>query len=61
MTFRFRVAATLLALLAVACGKYGPPVRVPREPSAAEATETSATPGPAADADEKTGSEERKP
>ncbi len=40
MTRRLLAIATLFGVLAVACGKVGPPVRVRAEPAAAESSET---------------------
>ncbi len=40
MTRRFLAIATLFGVLAVACGKVGPPVRVRSEPAAAGSSET---------------------
>ena len=40
MTRRFLAIATLFGVLAVACGKVGPPVRVRSEPAAAESSES---------------------
>ena len=40
MTRRLLAIAVLLGVLAVACGKVGPPVRVRSEPTAVESSET---------------------
>ncbi len=40
MTRRFLTIAALVGVLAVACGKVGPPVRVRSDPAAAESSET---------------------
>ena len=40
MTRRLLAIAALFGVLAVACGKYGPPVRVRAEPAAAASSET---------------------
>jgi hypothetical protein len=40
MTHRPLAVAALFGVLAVACGKYGPPVRVGAEPAAAAGSET---------------------
>ncbi len=40
MTRRLLAIATLFGVLAVACGKVGPPVRVRSEPAAAESSES---------------------
>jgi hypothetical protein len=40
MVRQFLAIAALLGVLAVACGKVGPPVRVRSEPTAAESLET---------------------
>jgi hypothetical protein len=42
MTRRILAIAALFGVLAVACGKYGPPVRLRSEPAAAESSETTA-------------------
>ncbi len=40
MTRQLLVIAALFGVLAVACGKYGPPVRTHSEPAAAGSSET---------------------
>jgi hypothetical protein len=40
MTRRLLAIAALFGVLAVACGKVGPPVRVRSEPAVAESSET---------------------
>ncbi len=40
MTRRLLAIATLFGVLAVACGKVGPPVRIRSEPAAAGSSET---------------------
>ncbi len=40
MTRRLLAIAALFGVLAVACGKYGPPVRVGSEPAAVASSET---------------------
>jgi hypothetical protein len=48
MTRRLLAIAVLFGVLAVACGKVGPPVRVRSEPTAAESSETKAEAGASA-------------
>ncbi len=48
MTRRILAIAALFGVLAVACGKYGPPVRVRSEPPATESSETTAKSGTSA-------------
>jgi len=48
MTRRILVIAALLGVLAVACGKYGPPVRVRSEPAAGESLKTTGASGTSA-------------
>ena len=43
MTRQFLAVAALFGVLAVACGKYGPPVRVRSEPAAAESAKATGT------------------
>ena len=42
MTRRMPAVAVLFGVLALACGKVGPPVRVRAQPTAAERSETAA-------------------
>jgi len=48
MTRRLLAIAVLFGVLAVACGKYGPPVRVRSEPAAAESSKTTERSGTSA-------------
>ena len=48
MTRRFLAIAMLFGVLAVACGKVGPPVRVRSEPAAAGSSETAEQAGASA-------------
>ena len=59
MTRRLLAIAALFGVLAVACGKVGPPVRLRAEPTAAAGSETTEKTG--ASADEKSEEEEAKP
>jgi len=59
MTRRLLAIAALFGVLAVACGKVGPPVRLRAEPAAAAGSETTEKAG--ASADEKSEEEEAKP
>jgi hypothetical protein len=59
MTRRLLAIAALLGVLAVACGKVGPPVRVRAESTATESSETTNKSG--ASATEKSEEEEEKP
>ena len=59
MTRRLLAIAALFGVLAVACGKVGPPVRLRAEPTAAAGSETTEETG--AYADEKSEEEEAKP
>ena len=59
MARRLLAIAALLGVLAVACGKVGPPVRLRAEPTAAAGSETTEKTG--ASADEKSEEEEAKP
>ncbi len=58
MTRRLLATATLFGVLAVACGKVGPPVRVRSEPAATESSE-SAEETSASTAEEAEGEEEQ--
>ena len=59
MTRRLLAIAALFGVLAVACGKYGHPVRVRPEPTAAESSETTEETG--ALAAEESEEKEKKP
>ncbi len=59
MTRRFLAIAALFGVLAVACGKVGPPVRIRSEPAAAGSSETSNKAG--ASAAEESEEEEKQP
>ena len=59
MTRQFLAIAALFGVLAVACGKVGPPVRVRSEPTAAGISETSEKAG--ASAAEETEDKEKRP
>jgi hypothetical protein len=59
MTRRLLAIAALFGVLAVACGKVGPPVRLRAEPTAAAGSETTEKAG--ASAAEKSEEEEEKP
>lgn len=48
MTRRILAIAALFGVLAVACGKVGPPVRVRSKPTAAESSETTKEAGTSA-------------
>jgi len=48
MTRRLLAVAVLFGVLAVACGKVGPPVRLRSEPAAAENSETTREAGASA-------------
>jgi hypothetical protein len=48
MMRQFMAIAVLFGVLAVACGKYGPPVRTRSEPAAAESSKTAVTSGTSA-------------
>jgi len=58
MTRRIPAVAALIGVLAVACGKVGPPVRVPAQPAAGERSET-ADPAATSAADEPKEEEKR--
>ena len=59
MTRRLLAIAALFGVLAVACGKVGPPVRVRSEPAAAGSSET--TKEKSASAAEESEEEEKQP
>ena len=59
MTRRLLAIAAIFGVLAVACGKVGPPVRVRAESTATESSETTQKKG--ASAAEKLEEEEKKP
>ena len=59
MTRRLLAIAALFGVLAVACGKVGPPIRVRPEPTAAESSETTEEAG--ASAAEESEEEEKQP
>ncbi len=59
MTGRLLAIAALVGVLAVACGKVGPPVRVRAEPAAAGSSET--TKETSASAAEESEEEEKQP
>ena len=59
MKRRLLAIAALLGVLAVACGKVGPPVRVRSEPAAAGSSETAEQAG--ASAAEESEEEEKQP
>ncbi len=59
MTRRLLAVAALFGVLAVACGKVGPPTRVRPEPTAAESSETTEEAG--ASAAEESEEEEKQP
>ncbi len=54
MNRRFLAIAALLGVLAVACGKYGPPVRTHAEPPAAQGAEASGA-SPSEESEEREG------
>jgi hypothetical protein len=59
MTRRLLAIAAFFGVLAVACGKVGPPIRVGSEPTAAKSSETTEEAG--ASAAEESEEEERQP
>ena len=59
MTHRLLAIAVLFGVLAVACGKVGPPIRTRSEPTAAESSETTQKAG--ASAAEESEEEEKQP
>ena len=59
MTRQLLAIAALIGVLAVACGKFGPPVRVRSEPAAAGRSESTENASPSAA--EESEEEERQP